>query len=55
VMTILNGTSKAVDLPMSRYEELFSIANARDVMTGNYVSLNGKLHLKPRQSLILEY
>lgn len=55
VLVILNGTTKEVQLPMSRYAEVIgSHGQGRDVTTGRSVSLQGTLKLAPRESLILE-
>ena len=55
-LTILNGTSKAVVMPVDRYEEVIGqTKQAKDVLTGRYFDLSQDLQLKPRQSLILTF
>jgi glycosidase len=55
-LTILNGTSKAVAMPVDRYEEVIGqTKQAKDVLTGRYFDLSQDLQLKPRQSLILTF
>ena len=56
VLTILNGTSKAVVMPVARYAEVIGSAKqVKDVLTGRYYNLSSDLQLKPRQTLVLEY
>lgn len=54
VLVILNGTTKEVALPLSRYAEIIGArTSAKDVTTGKSVSLQGTLKLAPRESLVL--
>ena len=56
VLTILNGTTKAATMSVSRYAEVIgSTARAKDILTGRYYDLTKDLQLKPRQSLVLEF
>ena len=56
VLTVLNGTTKAATMSVSRYAEVIgSTAHAKDILTGRYYDLTKDLQLKPRQSLVLEF
>ena len=56
VMTILNGTKTAKDLNTARYKEVIgTTTRAKDILTGRYHDLSGKVNLKPRQVIILEF
>ena len=56
VLTVLNGTTKAATMSVSRYAEVIgSTARAKDILTGRYYDLTKDLQLKPRQSLVLEF
>lgn len=56
VMTVLNGTSKATTLEMSRYAELMNgQKEAVDITTNQKVRLDANLSLAPRQTLILTF
>ena len=56
VLTILNGTSKTVVMPIARYAEVIGdTSHAKDVLTHRYYDLSQDLRLKPRQSLVLEF
>jgi glycosidase len=56
VLTILNGTTKEVLMPVSRYAEVIgSNVSAKDVITGNSVDISKDIKLQPRQSMIIEF
>ena len=55
VTVIMNGTSKDKDLDLERYAEVLPAAKATDILTGNVITLGKKVHLEPRQSLVLEF
>ena len=56
VMTIINGTKKPATMPVKRYAEVIGRAtSAKDVITGNTVSLASDLQLSPRQTLVIEF
>ena len=56
VLTILNGTSKAAKLDVTRYAEVIgSATKVKDILTNRYYDVSKDLELKPRQSLILEF
>ena len=56
VLTILNGTSKTVVMPIARYAEVIGdTSHAKDVLTHRCYDLSQDLRLKPRQSLVLEF
>ena len=56
VMTIVNGTRKPAALAVKRYAEVIgSATTAKDVITGDSVSLAGDLQLEPRQTLVIEF
>lgn len=56
VLTFLNGTTKKATVDMNRYAEVIKgTTSATDVVTGNTVSLKGKMTMDARGSLILEF
>ncbi len=56
VLTILNGTTKEVLMPVARYAEVIgSNTSAKDVVTGNSVDISKDIKLQPRQSMIIEF
>ena len=56
IMTIINGTKKPATMPVKRYAEVIGRAtSAKDVITGNTVSLASDLQLSPRQTLVIEF
>ena len=55
VVVVMNGTSQAQELDLTPYKEILPKAEARDVLSGKTIQLNGKLTLQPRQSLLLEF
>ncbi|BCS85625.1 alpha-amylase [Prevotella herbatica] len=56
VLTILNGTTNDVLMPVSRYAEVIgSNSSAKDVVTGNSVDISKDIKLQPRQSMIIEF
>ena len=55
-MTILNGTKTVKDLNTARYKEVIgTTTRAKDILTGRYHDLSGKVNLKPRQVIILDF
>ncbi len=56
VLTILNGTTKEVLMPVARYAEVIgSNTSAKDVVSGNSVDISKDIKLQPRQSMIIEF
>src|SRR5574344_33772 len=56
VLTILNGTTKEVLMPVARYAEVIgSNTSAKDVGSGNSVDVSKDIKLQPRQSMIIEF
>src|SRR5574344_1814383 len=56
VLTILNGTTKEVLIPVARYAEVIgSNTSAKDVVSGNSVDISKDIKLQPRQSMIIEF
>ena len=56
VMTVVNGSKKPAALAVKRYAEVIGQAvSAKDILTGNTVSLANDVQLEPRQTLILEF
>ena len=56
VMTVVNGTKQASKLAVKRYAEVIGANTAaKDVLTGNTVSLSSDVLLEPRQTMILEF
>lgn len=55
VLTILNGTSQAVTLPLDRYAEVIgNHQEAKDVISGRKVKLGSELQLKARDTKVIE-
>ena len=55
VIVLMNGSSKAVELPLDRYaESLQGAAQGKDVLTGRTVSLGTTLSMKAKEILVLE-
>ena len=51
----MNGSSKAVELPLDRYaESLQGTAQGKDVLTGRTVALDTSLSMKAKEILVLE-
>ena len=56
VLTVLNGTTQPATMDVQRYREVVgTAAKAKDILTGRYYDLSGKVALRPRQSLVLEF
>ena len=56
VLTVVNGSKKPAALAVKRYAEVIGQAvSAKDILTGNTVSLANDVQLEPRQTLILEF
>ena len=56
VLTVVNGSKKPAALAVKRYAEVIGQAvSAKDILTGNTVSLASDVQLEPRQTLILEF
>ena len=56
VLTILNGTSQAVTLPLDRYAEVIgNHQEAKDVISGRKVKLGNELQLKARDTKVIEF
>ena len=55
VVIFMNGSSKAVELPLDRYaESLQGTAQGKDVLTGRTVALDTSLSMKAKEILVLE-
>ena len=55
VIVLMNGSSKAVELPLDRYaESLQGAAQGKDVLTGRTVALGASLSMKGKEILVLE-
>ena len=55
ILTILNGTSQAVTLPLDRYAEVIgNHQEAKDVISGRKVKLGSELQLKARDTKVME-
>ena len=55
VVVFMNGSSKAVELPLDRYaESLQGTAQGKDVLTGRTVALDTSLSMKAKEILVLE-
>ena len=55
VVVMMNGTGEAQELDLAPYKEILPKTEAKDVLSGKTVTLDGKLTLQPRQSLLLEF
>ena len=56
ILTILNGTSQPVTLPLDRYAEVIgNHQEAKDVISGRKVKLGSELQLKARDSKVIEF
>lgn len=55
VVVMLNGSRKAVDLPLDRYQEILQgKASGKDVVSGRTISLGKAVKLEPKGILVLE-
>ncbi len=55
VIVLMNGSSKAVELPLDRYaESLQGSVQGKDVLTGRTVALGTSLSMKAKEILVLE-
>ena len=55
ILTILNGTSQPVTLPLDRYAEVIgNHQEAKDVISGRKVKLGSELQLKARDAKVIE-
>lgn len=56
ILTILNGTSQPVTLPLDRYAEVIgNHQEAKDVISGRKVKLGSALQLKARDTKVIEF
>ena len=56
ILTILNGTSQPVTLPLDRYAEVIgNHQEAKDVISGRKVKLGSELQLKARDTKVIEF
>ena len=55
VVVMMNGTGEAQELDLAPYKEILPKTEAKDVLSGKTITLDGKLTLQPRQSLLLEF
>ena len=55
VVVLMNGSSKAVDLPLARYAETLQGAQqGKDILTGRSVALGSSLPMQAKEILVLE-
>ena len=55
VLVMLNGTNKAVDLPLSYYQELLkNVRSGKDILSGRTVQFGETLSMASRESLVIE-
>ena len=55
VLVMLNGTNKAVDLPLSYYQELLkNVRSGKDILTGRTIQFGETLPMAARESLVIE-
>lgn len=55
VVVVMNGTDSPKELDLISYKEILPAENARDVLTGKQVNLEGKLALEGRENLVIEF
>lgn len=55
VVVILSGTNQEKTIDLAPYSEVLPAKQAKDVITGKVVDLNGSLTIAPRDALILEF
>ncbi len=55
VVVVMNGTDSPKELDLTPYKEILPAENARDVLTGKQVNLEGKLALEGRENLVIEF
>lgn len=55
VVVMMNGTDSPKELDLTPYKEILPADNAREVLTGKQVNLEGKLTLEGRENLVLEF
>lgn len=55
VVVVMNGTDSPKALDLTPYKEILPADNARDVLTGKQVNLEGKLALEGRENLVIEF
>lgn len=55
VVVVMNGTDSPKELDLTPYKEILPADNARDVLTGKQVNLEGKLTLEGRENLVIEF
>lgn len=55
VVVVMNGTDSPKELDLISYKEILPAENARDVLTGKQVNLEGKLALEGRVNLVIEF
>ena len=55
ILVIMNGVNKEVDLDLTFYKEVIGDrTNSKNVLTDSNVPLGKKLHLQPKEVLVLE-
>ena len=55
VLVMLNGTNKAVDLPLSYYQELLkNVRSGKDILSGRTIQFGETLSMAARESLVIE-
>lgn len=55
VLVMLNGTNKAVTLPVKFYKEVLQNTHqGKDILTGKTIKLENQLQMSPRQTLVVE-
>ena len=55
VTVMMNGTSKEQTIDLAPYAEVLPKAQAKDIISGKTVALNGKLNIEKRGILVLEF
>ncbi|MDL2281949.1 glycoside hydrolase family 13 protein [Parabacteroides sp. OttesenSCG-928-G06] len=55
VVVFLNGTSQPQTISTAPYREILPRSTAKDILTGETITLSGELNLQPRDILILEF
>lgn len=55
VVVIMNGTDSSQELDLKPYAEVLPAASAPDLLSGRTVSLQGKLSLQKRETLVLQF
>ncbi|MDF9830883.1 glycoside hydrolase family 13 protein [Parabacteroides sp. PF5-6] len=54
-VVMMNGNSKAIDLPLDRYAEVLPATSGKDVITGRTVALDKTVQLGPKEVIIISF